>query len=146
MCHSRILSPSKASELPTLFPLRLPRAEMFALRRSDENEPERKILPARSASRVQHRLRVIYIFLLLVLSTRFHFFCLFASVYWIPKCDSSNKCYLVVLTCGNTQYLSLWINPSAAIVNDQLVCLPQLGLHVSRNLNSLFLMFKRLTP
>ena len=59
MCHSRILSPSKASEPPTLFPLHLPRAEMFALRRSDENEPERKILPARSASRVQHRLLYI---------------------------------------------------------------------------------------
>ena len=56
MCHSRIISPSKASGLPTLFPLHLPRAEMFALRRSDENEPVRKILPARSASRVQHRL------------------------------------------------------------------------------------------
>ena len=56
MCHSRILSPSKASGLPTLFPLHLPRAEMFALRRSDENEPVRRILPARSASRVQHRL------------------------------------------------------------------------------------------
>ena len=56
MCHSRILSPSKPSGLPTLFPLHLPRAEMFALRRSDENEPVRKILPARSASRVQHRL------------------------------------------------------------------------------------------
>ena len=56
MCHSRILSPSKASEPPTLFPLHLPRAEMFALQRSDENEPERKILLARSASRVQHRL------------------------------------------------------------------------------------------
>ena len=56
MCHSRILSPSKASEPPTLFPHHFPRAEMFALRRSDENKPERKFLPARFASRVQHRL------------------------------------------------------------------------------------------
>ena len=58
MCHSRILSPSKARWLPTLFPLHFPRAEMFALRRSDENEPVRRILPARSASRVQHRLPI----------------------------------------------------------------------------------------
>ena len=56
MCHSRILSPSKASEHPILFPHHLRRAEMFAVRRSDENELERKFLPAHFASRVQHRL------------------------------------------------------------------------------------------
>ena len=47
---------SKASEAPILFPHHLQRAEMFALRRSDENELSEKSFPARFASRVQHRL------------------------------------------------------------------------------------------
>ena len=36
--------------------IRLQRAGMSAVRRSDENEHEQKFLPARFASRVQHRL------------------------------------------------------------------------------------------
>ena len=51
ICNSRNLSPLKASELSKLFPFHLQRAEMFALRRSDENELERKFLPARFPSR-----------------------------------------------------------------------------------------------
>ena len=62
MCLSRILSPSKTSEPPILFPHHLQLAEMFVLWRSDENELQQKFLPARFASRVQHRLEWTQLF------------------------------------------------------------------------------------
>ena len=61
--HSKILSPSKASEPPILFPHHLQLAGMFVLRRSDENELERRFLPARFASRVEHAWRKAMSFL-----------------------------------------------------------------------------------
>ena len=56
MNHGLALCVGGPGENSNIFPPHFPRAEMFALRRSDENETEREILPARFASRVEHRL------------------------------------------------------------------------------------------
>ena len=70
----------RANLLKVIFPHHLQRVEMFAVQRSDENELERKFLPACFASGVEHRLiRILTDFYLCAYSEPITYSILFTS-------------------------------------------------------------------